>query len=161
MNENGAPGCGKERLATGTARAGEVAKPAAARSAFRRYGPLAVVAAAMALVFAMGWHHRLTLENIVIPRDRFHHVLAEHAVLSVLAYVIAYILMVALSLPGGLVLTVTGGLLFGALVGGLAAVAGATIGSTLVFLIARSALGEALSQRAGPWLAKLREGFKE
>ena len=162
MNENGAPGCGKERLASGSARAGEVDKPAgAARSLFRRYGPLAVIASAMALVFAMGWHHHLTLENIVTLRDRFHHVLAEHAVLSVLAYIIAYILMVALSLPGGLVLTVTGGLLFGALVGGLAAVAGATTGSMLVFLIARSALGEALSQRAGPWLAKLREGFKE
>ena len=37
----------------------------------------------------------------------------------------------------------------------------ATIGATMVFLIARTALGETLSARAGPWLAKLSDGFKE
>ena len=31
----------------------------------------------------------------------------------------------------------------------------------VIFLIARSALGEPLAARAGPWLAKLRAGFKE
>jgi len=40
-------------------------------------------------------------------------------------------------------------------------VVGATIGATIVFLIARTALGESLSERAAPWLAKLRDGFKE
>ena len=74
---------------------------------------------------------------------------------------LVYAITVALSMPGGLVLTVAGGLLFGWLVGGLAAVVGATTGATIVFLVARTALGEALSERAGPWLAKLREGFKE
>ena len=34
-------------------------------------------------------------------------------------------------------------------------------GATVLFLVARSALGEGLTARAGPWLAKLREGFKE
>lgn len=166
MNEDGAPGRREEKLATGAICAGKVGNPSmgkapAARSGLRRYGPLLAVAAAMALVFVMGWHHQLTLENIVLQRDRFHHFLAEHAILSVLAYVAVYVLAVALSLPGGLILTVTGGLLFGWLVGGLAAVTGATIGATLVFLIARTALGESLTERAGPWLGKLREGFRE
>ena len=54
----------------------------------------------MLLVFAMGWHREVTLENIVALRDRFHHVLAAHAVLSVLAYVAFYVCVVALS-PAG------------------------------------------------------------
>ena len=59
----------------------------------------------------------------------------------------------ALSLPGGLILTVTGGLLFGTLVGGLAAVIAATIGATIVFLIARTAVGDTLlSGVPGPGL---------
>jgi len=68
---------------------------------------------------------------------------------------------VALSLPGGLILTVAGGLLFGWLVGGLAAVIAASTGATIVFLIARTAVGETLNQRAGPWLAKLGDGFRQ
>jgi uncharacterized membrane protein YdjX (TVP38/TMEM64 family) len=129
--------------------------------ALRRYGPLLAVAAAMAVVFAMGWHREFSLENVIAVRDRFHRFLNEHIVLSLLAYIVIYIVAVALSVPGGLILTLAGGLLFGWLLGGIAAVIAATIGATLVFLIARSAFGETFNERAGPWLAKLRDGFKQ
>lgn len=127
----------------------------------RRYGALVVVVAAMALLFLLDARNLITLENVVIQHDRFHSLLAEHACLSVLAYIATYSVAVALSLPGGLILTVTGGLLFGTLVGGLAAVIAATTGATIVFLIARTAVGDTLAQRVGPWLAKLSEGFKK
>lgn len=134
---------------------------AAKGTALKRFGPLVAVAAAMAVVFILGWHNHLTLDNIVAQRDRFHSVLAQHSILSVAAYMAIYVLSVALSLPGGLILTVAGGLLFGSLIGGLAAVVAATAGATIVFLIARTAVGETFSARAGPWLAKLSVGFKE
>lgn len=134
---------------------------AAKGTAFRRFGPLVAVAAAMAAVFMLGWHNHLTLENIVALRDRFHGVLASHPALSVAAFMAIYVVAVALSLPGGLILTVAGGLLFGTLVGGLAAVVAATIGATIVFLIARTAVGANFSDRAGPWMAKLSDGFKD
>jgi uncharacterized membrane protein YdjX (TVP38/TMEM64 family) len=130
-------------------------------AALKRFGPLLVLAAVLGLVIGMGWHKLLTLENVVHARDQFHGILAEHRVLSVLIYVVTYIAIATLSLPGGLLLTVTGGLLFGWLVGGLAALVGATTGAVFLFLIARSAFGEGLTERAGPWLGKLREGFKE
>jgi len=132
-----------------------------AKSALSRFWPLLAVAAAMAAVFWMGGHDMLTLENVVAQRDRFHSHLDRHRALAVLSYALIYALVVTLSIPGGLVLTVTGGLLFGWLVGGLAALTGASVGATVVFLIARSAVGETLSQRMGPWIVKLREGFKE
>jgi uncharacterized membrane protein YdjX (TVP38/TMEM64 family) len=127
----------------------------------RRFGPLVVIAGVMVLVFAMGWHRQVTVENIVAVRDRFHVVLAEHPIASVLAFVALYIGAASLSLPGCPILTATGGMLFGWLVGGVATVVGATIGATLLFLIARSAIGGMLNERAAPWLAKLRQGFKE
>ena len=136
-------------------------KTAARGTALKRFGPLVAVAAAMAAVFVLGWHNHLTLDNIIAQRDRFHSVLAQHSILSVAAYMAIYVLSVALSLPGGLILTVAGGLLFGSLIGGLAAVVAATAGATIVFLIARTAVGETFSARAGPWLAKLSVGFKE
>lgn len=130
-------------------------------TALRRFGPPLLIAGAMAFAFMQGWHHQVTLDNIVAQRDRFHHFLAEHVTLSVLAYMAIYALAVALSLPCGLILTAAGGLLFGWLIGALAAVVAATTGATIVFLIARTAVGDSLSRRSGPWLAKLSEGFQK
>jgi uncharacterized membrane protein YdjX (TVP38/TMEM64 family) len=125
------------------------------RAPLSRWLPLLAIAAAMLLVLAMGWHRAITLENIVAWRDRFHVVLNAHPVLSVLVYVLIYVVVATLSLPGGLVLTLSGGLLFGTVVGGIAAIVGATAGATLVFLIARAAIADTklgdLAGRVG-WL---------
>jgi uncharacterized membrane protein YdjX (TVP38/TMEM64 family) len=126
----------------------------------RRYGLLGLVIALMCLALSQGWHRHITLENVVDQRDRFHEVLAANVTLAVLGYIVAYALLVALSLPCGLIMSMAGGLLFGWLLGGLAAMAGATLGATIVFLIARTAVGDTLNRRAGPWLAKLSEGFQ-
>lgn len=135
--------------------------PASGRARLARWAPLLVIVAAMALVIGMGWHHHLTLERIVVHRAILKQYLAQNAVLAPLLYMTLYIVVIALSLPAGLVLTLTGGLLFGWFFGGLMAVISATIGATIIFLAARSSLGEALGEKAGPWLQKLREGFKE
>ena len=139
----------------------QAVRPLGTWIACKRFGPVTLIALVMLLVFGMGWHRELTLENIVALRDRFHTVLNEHPVRSVLLYFAVYVCAAALSLPGGLILTVAGGLLFGWLLGAIAAVAGATVGATIIFLIARSALGEGLTTRAAPWIAKLRAGFAD
>jgi uncharacterized membrane protein YdjX (TVP38/TMEM64 family) len=115
----------------------------------------------MVLVWAGGWHKQLTLDNIAANRDALQHAIAQHRGLAVLAYVAVYAAVAGLSLPGGTVLTLTGGLLFGWLIGGVAAIVGATAGATIVFLIARTALGETLAHKTGPLLGKLRDGFKQ
>jgi uncharacterized membrane protein YdjX (TVP38/TMEM64 family) len=127
----------------------------------RRYGLPLLVGAAMGLVLYKGWHHHITLETVVAQRDRFQQALEANVALSLIAYVAVYAVLVALSLPCGLIMTVAGGLLFGWLIGALAAMVGATLGATSVFLIARSAVGDTLSERAGPWLAKLSQGFQK
>jgi uncharacterized membrane protein YdjX (TVP38/TMEM64 family) len=132
-----------------------------AMTLLRRYGLLVLVVSLMGLALVKGWHHHVTLETVVAQRDRFHQVLGANVPLAVLAYIAIYALVVGLSLPCGLIMSVAGGLLFGWLLGGLAAMAGATLGATLVFLIARTAVGDTLHQRAGPWLAKLSEGFQK
>src|SRR5204863_6899077 len=62
--------------------------------------------------------------------------------------------------PGSLFMTIAGGILFGVAVGGIATVISATIGATIIFLIAKSACGENLVRRAGPLACKLADGFK-
>lgn len=134
--------------------------PSTGRPLWRRYLPLAMAVILLATILLNGWHRLLTLENIVLARDRFQETIAAHWLVSILAYVAVYATAVALSVPGALVFTLSGGLIFGWFVGGIAAVAGASIGAILLFLIARSAFGEALRERAGPSLARLVEGFR-
>jgi len=84
-----------------------------------------------------------------------------HLILAPLLYIFIYIAVVAFSLPGGLVMTVSGGLLFGATMGALYAVSGATIGATALFLIAKSSLGDFLLAKAGGAVKKMQAGFAD
>jgi len=84
-----------------------------------------------------------------------------HAMLAPLGYVLLYIVVVAFSLPGGLVMTVSGGFLFGAMAGAMYAVVGATIGATALFLIAKTSIGDYLLSKAGDMLQKMQKGFAE
>jgi uncharacterized membrane protein YdjX (TVP38/TMEM64 family) len=122
--------------------------------------PLVALAAAAVLVVSMGWHRALSLETLVTRRAELEALIAGHYLPALLAYVGLYIAAVALSVPGAVFLTIGGGVLFGWLVGGIAAALGATIGATLVFLIARHALHDLVERRLGPRLAAITEGFR-
>lgn len=128
---------------------------------WRRWAPLVAVAALMALVFAMGWHQYLSFKTIGLNYEAMRAFIADNLVGSILIYALIYIAVVALSLPGGLIMTLSGGLLFGWQLGAPVAIIAATIGATIIFLIAKTSFGEALTAKAGPWLGKLREGFQE
>lgn len=138
-----------------------IAKPTSAAGGLKRWLPLVVIAAVMALVFAMGWHRQLTFENLAARRTEIDTFVKAHLVVSVLLFMAAYIGVVALSLPGGGVLTITGGLLFGVWLGAPVTVVAATIGATIIFLVAKTSLGAALAERAGPWLERFRAGFEK
>lgn len=137
------------------------ARPASTAGALKRWLPLALIVAAMGFVLAMGWHRLLTFETLARQREHLRGFVADHIVLALVAYIATYIGVVALSLPGAGVITIAGGLLFGVWLGTPATVVAATTGATILFLVARSSLGEALRQRAGPWLDRFREGFEK
>jgi uncharacterized membrane protein YdjX (TVP38/TMEM64 family) len=131
------------------------------RSLTRRLLPLGVVIVLAGIAYCALGRGELSLEALQRHRAAIDAFVTEHRVLAVLAYIGLYITAVALSVPGAVFLTVSGGFLFGLVVGASAAVVGATIGATLIFLIARSALGEPLLRRAGPRAAQLAKGFRD
>lgn len=111
----------------------------------RRAPILAILAVALpgALFFrdaldfdALARHH----EALVAFRDA--HYLATAA-----AFLAAYVAIVALSLPGGTVATLAGGFLFGLFPGVAFNVTAATLGAVLIFLAARSGLGDSFASR--------------
>lgn len=127
----------------------------------KRWLPVVIIAGLMALAFAMGWHKYLTFKTIGLNYEALKAYIDDHLVIALAIYVVVYIAVVALSLPGGLVMTLAGGLLFGWLLGTVSTVIAATIGATLIFIVAKSSFGDALARRAGPWLSRLRAGFQE
>jgi uncharacterized membrane protein YdjX (TVP38/TMEM64 family) len=93
--------------------------------------------------------------------DGLRQAVASHPFGSMLGYVVIYALAVAFSIPGSLLLTVVGGLLFGWLPGGAAAIVAATTGGTVLFLLARTTLGRYLSDKSGPRLHALLKGLRD
>lgn len=136
-------------------------RPGAERNRLYQFAPLAAVAVLAVLILSMGWHRELSLENLVRYRTALDTFVSNHWIAALAAFVLSYVAMVTLSIPGGLFMTMSGGILFGVLAGWLASIVGATVGATLLFLIARSAVGELLARRAGPFAARLTQGFRE
>jgi uncharacterized membrane protein YdjX (TVP38/TMEM64 family) len=82
-------------------------------------------------------------------------------VLAGLLFTVIYALVVAASVPGLAVLTMAGGYLFGWALGAVYTMIAATLASACVFLLARSAFGAAMRERAGPMIQRFARGFKE
>ncbi len=130
------------------------------RFSARRLWPLAVIAFLAAAIYGAGLHREVSFETLVRHHAAIDGFVAAHKGAAVAAFVGLYIAVAALSIPAGAVLTTIGGFLFGAVTGALAAVLGATIGATIIFLVAKSAVGEHLVRRAGPRAAKFADGFR-
>ena len=126
----------------------------------RRFGPLILVLAAVVAAFASGLTKHLSLHELRERREGPEALVHAHPLTSLILYIAAYTASVALSLPAALVLTLSGGLLFGVWIGGFAAALSCTLGATAVFLICRTAIGDALRRRAGPTAARIESAVR-
>ena len=131
------------------------------RMNLKRLAPLLVLAAFIAAAFAFGLDKYLTLDTLRDNRAALSTFVQSHGVAAAVGFVLAYAGVVALSLPGATIMTLAGGFLFGVPLGAPLTVIGATLGATLLFIIARSALGDVLRERAGPFLARMADGFRK
>ncbi len=84
--------------------------------------------------------------------------------LTALVFIGLYTLIVAFSLPGATIATLTGGFLFATFPGSLFNVTGATLGATVIFLAARWGFGERLGaklQRSEGAVKRIKQGIDE
>lgn len=96
---------------------------------------------------AMGWHQYFSLESIKSNKEMLLQSVQAHYAIAVVTFIIVYILSVSLSLPGATVLTLSGGFLFGAILGVIYVNIGATIGATVIFILARYLIGSKLQNK--------------
>jgi len=114
-------------------------------------GLLGVLAGARLL----GLDRHLSLETLAEHRAALTGFVAGNLPAAALAFVAAYAAIVALSVPGAAVLSVSGGFLFGPWLGAGLSVTGATLGATVVFLLARRVFGADALARHGPRAERL------
>lgn len=119
---------------------------AAAQSLVKKFLPLFLflVVACTGLFFLKDY---LSFDALRDNREALIAFRDANYLIAVIAFVLIYALFVAFSVPGALILTLTGGFLFSTFPGVLFNVAGATTGATLLFLAARWGFGERLGAK--------------
>ena len=120
---------------------------------------IVAVAAVTFVYFDLG--RFLTLEYIKESQQRFQEIYSARPVLVVAVYMLIYIVVTALSLPGAVVMTLAGGGFFGLLVGTIAISFASTIGATFACLAARFILRDWVQTRFGERLRAINKGIEE
>ncbi|KPQ21562.1 MAG: putative membrane protein YdjX, TVP38/TMEM64 family, SNARE-associated domain, partial [Rhodobacteraceae bacterium HLUCCA24] len=111
----------------------------------RRLPILAILAVAVA--GALLFRDHLSFQALAENREALIAFRDANFAVAAAAFVLAYVGIVAFSLPGATVATLTGGFLFGVFPGTLFNVVAATAGATAIFLAARWGFGERLAAR--------------
>ncbi len=127
----------------------------------KRWLPLAILGGLILLAFRMDLHQHLTLSKLIINRAVMHEYVYDNFWIAVPAYLALYIVATSLMFPAASLITIAGGLVFGSILTTMLTEIGATLGATILFVVVRTSFGTFLSERAGPFLAKLSDGFKD
>lgn len=126
----------------------------------RKLPILLILVAAVAGAFLLKDH--LSFAALAENREALLAFRDAHYLWTSFGFVAAYVVIVAFSLPGATVATLTGGFLFGLFPGVFYNLAGATVGAVLLFLAVRAGFGASLQHRIeahGGTVARLREAL--
>jgi len=113
--------------------------------ALRRLPLIVILVVAVAGAFYL--RDYLTFQALADNREALLGFRDANYALTVLAFIAAYVVIVAFSLPGATIATLTGGFLFATFPGALFNVIGATLGAIIIFQAARWGLGEKLAAK--------------
>jgi uncharacterized membrane protein YdjX (TVP38/TMEM64 family) len=117
------------------------------------------IALGIGLFFYLDLGRFLSLEALKDNRDQLLAFAEANYGTAVMLFVLVYIVVTGLSLPGAVILTLAGGFLFGSVPATLYVNLGATTGATLAFLAARYVLKDWVEHKFGRWLEPLQQGF--
>lgn len=127
----------------------------------RRIMILALFAVVIGSFFAFDLKTYFTFDYLRENEAALRAFVADAPLLAGATYLLIYVTVVAFSLPGALILSLSGGLIFGIPFGGFLAVSGATLGAILLFVTARFVLGDYLRARFKGRLVAFEAAFNE
>ena len=118
-----------------------------------------LLAAGIGAFFYFDLGQYLSLDALKTNRDSLLAYTESNFSVAVALFICVYIVQTAFSLPGGAILTLAGGFLFGSLLGTVFVNVGATTGATLAFLAARYLLRDWVETKFGDRLEPIQAGF--
>lgn len=121
---------------------------------------LAIVIAAVAAFRVYDLQQYMTLEYLQDSRQQFSDYYAANMLAVIAMYMVVYIAVTALSLPGAAVMTLAGGAVLGLWVGVLVVSFASSIGATLAFLVSRYLFNDLVQRRFGAKLESFNRGIK-
>lgn len=116
------------------------------RISIKRLLPLLIIAF-VATVGFFALKDVLSFEALAENREMLNAWRDDNYLLAVLTFIAAYVVVVAFSLPGATIMTLTGGFLFATFPGAIFNVVGASLGAIAIFLAAKTGLGDALHKK--------------
>jgi uncharacterized membrane protein YdjX (TVP38/TMEM64 family) len=119
------------------------------------------IALAIGAFFFFDLGRLLSLTALKENRDHLLAFTEAHYAIAAGLFVLTYIVVTSLSLPGAAILTLAGGFLFGSLWATVFVNIGATTGATLAFLAARYLLRDWVEQKFGNTLGPIQAGFSK
>jgi uncharacterized membrane protein YdjX (TVP38/TMEM64 family) len=120
-----------------------------------------IVVGVVAVFKLFGLGQYLTLSYIKASQAEFSALYAEHRLTMIAVYMVIYILVTSLSLPGAAIMTLAGGALFGLFIGTFVVSFASTIGATLACFVARFILRDWVQEKFGDKLKTANEGIEK
>jgi len=129
------------------------------RPLWQRFVPIGLLALGLVVFFSLGLQRYLSLDSLKAHRAALLDFVAIHPLMAPALYSAVYVAVIAFSIPGGTILTIAGGFLFGTLEAAFLATCSATLGGSILFLATRTALADFFRARMGPRLIRFEDGF--
>ena len=127
----------------------------------KKNGLIILILILILLSWYFGWYKYFSFEVLKQQREQLLLWTSKHFFIVVACYMLIYMGIVAISLPGATFMTVTGGFLFGIVVGSMAAVIAATIGAIILFFAVKLSFRDWFKKRNQKWIKQMEQGFSE
>lgn len=128
---------------------------------YKRFIPILIIFILFIIAYFAGLTKYISYEQLQLHYKELKQLAQSHPVLAPIAYILLYILISALSIPGAVYLTLLGGFIFPQPFSTIYAVSGATTGAFIVYTAAHSALGDSPCKGINLYLEKMEQKFKE
>jgi uncharacterized membrane protein YdjX (TVP38/TMEM64 family) len=120
---------------------------------------VAFIISAVAAFKIFGLGDYLTLSYLKESQERFTEMYRAHRLPVIGAYLGAYVIVAALSLPGAALMSIAGGALFGLWVGTFVVSFASAIGATVACFVSRFILRDWVARRFKDWFVVVDEGI--
>lgn len=120
-----------------------------------------LIVAAIVIFNILDLGQYFSLSYIKQSQEKFERLYSEQSVLVIATYMIIYIFVTSLSLPGAAVMTLAGGALFGLITGTIVVSFASTIGASIACFVSRFILRDWVQGKFGDRLKSVNKGIEK